>query len=1184
MLNRLRPGYLSILVSSVVVAAGLIGVRPAEAHQSNPCAVTPHSGLAVHITSPRGGATINLARTPSFSIAGYVHGATPEKVVSVQLYADGVAIATPSLSRPFLHHDRLWNAKTSATPGRHTILACARTSRGAVAAASIPIQVNAPAPTATMTAPDEVTVSSGDLAAVTAVSDTSVTFRRQPTSFAVGKVITAGITAATPNGLMRRVRSITRSGGKYVVKTVPATLDEVFWQADIVLDGTPLEPADTRTTQGRLRAQATTRPVNFNQSFTLKDAQGREFTAKLSESFQSSLDFHLKISPHWAFGSLVPTITVDEFLFKVAGKVTGGFDVSIGKKFSAQKIYQDVLRVRMTPILLDALPPIVIVPYVSLDVKIAGSVTAELSGGVAGTATVAAGFDYRDKTGFQNLSNASTSGEMTTVFNGGAKFTGTASVGVVPAVTGYIDGLIGPKVSAELGLEVQAANPCGGKVSVGLYAELKATGSINLFEKELEYDIAATRASIELWQHDIWGCDLDIETDHLPDGEVGKEYTAELKATGGVKDEDADVDEPEYVWDATGLPDGLVLSDEGKLSGKPASNGTYPVEFSVADQSGDTFSKTIPITVTGGLRITTSSLPEGTEQVGYAATLAATNGNGTLTWSLAGGGLPAGLTLNDDGTISGTPGEKGSSDFTVKVTDADGKSATASLTLVVGELPDPADGTPADPVDLPACTTTCGTTWGDPHLITFDGARYDFQQAGEFVAVKSTGDDFQIQVRQEPWNGSRTVAVNVAAAYEIAGHRVAIYAGNPLKVTIDGQPATLTGTATALPGGGSIVLSAPSVPTVRWPDGTFVSADGTSGEYLTLALSLADARRGHITGLLGNADGSPDNDLTTRDGVVLPPSSTGQALYGDYSASWRIKQAESLFDYATGQDTGTFTDLAFPYGYVDVAGLPEANRQAAIAACQAAGIQAGPTFDACVLDVAMTGDVNAATAAATAQAAVNGGVKPGPTCDAEAVAPNDDGSSPEIALPFEANFFGRKFGSVWVNNNGNLTFDGPSSQYTPGDLATMGSAIVAGWWADVDTQGEGSDPVRYGTGKVGGRTAFCATYSNVGYYSAHADKLNSFQIYLVDRSDVAPGAFDIVMQYQKLQWETGDASGGSNGLGGNSAVVGYSNGDGKFLQVPGSGVPGSLLDGAPGSLVTGSQPGGQPGIYTYEIR
>ncbi len=67
---------------------------------------------------------------------------------------------------------------------------------------------------------------------------------------------------------------------------------------------------------------------------------------------------------------------------------------------------------------------------------------------------------------------------------------------------------------------------------------------------------------------------------------------------------------------------------------------------------------------------------------GYNQTVAASEGTGTLTFS-AGAGLPAGLTLNPAGVLSGTPATVGSYNFTVTVTDSVGATANRSYTVVI---------------------------------------------------------------------------------------------------------------------------------------------------------------------------------------------------------------------------------------------------------------------------------------------------------------------------------------------------------------------------------------------------------------------------------------------------------------------------------------------------------------------
>lgn len=215
-----------------------------------------------------------------------------------------------------------------------------------------------------------------------------------------------------------------------------------------------------------------------------------------------------------------------------------------------------------------------------------------------------------------------------------------------------------------------------------------------------------------------------------------------------------------------------------------------------------------------------------------------------------------------------------------------------------------------------------------------------------------------------------------------------------------------------------------------------------------------------------------------------------------------------------------------------------------------------------------------------------------PGCTTARLVRNDDQSSAQaIPLGFTLNFFGVDHSAAWVNNNGNITFDGPLGVFTPFDLSSTAHEIVAPLFADVDTHGAGSARVGYGQTTVGGRPAFCVDWGEqgggVGYFFMHADKLNRFQLLLVDRSDVAPGDFDIEMNYDQVQWETGDASDGVNGLGGTSARVGYSNGTGNtgtFLELPGSAINGALLDDGPNSLTGGSRGTSTIGRYLFEVR
>ena len=205
-------------------------------------------------------------------------------------------------------------------------------------------------------------------------------------------------------------------------------------------------------------------------------------------------------------------------------------------------------------------------------------------------------------------------------------------------------------------------------------------------------------------------------------------------------------------------------------------------------------------------------------------------------------------------------------------------------------------------------------------------------------------------------------------------------------------------------------------------------------------------------------------------------------------------------------------------------------------------------------------------------------------CGDNTLGPIDDSGSQEHSFGFAMNFFGTTYTSVWVNNNGHVTFGSSLSTYTPFDLTSTSTAIIAPFFGDVDTRGAGSGTVTYGDTTFGGRPAFCVNWINVGYYSSQDDKLNSFQLLVVDRSDVGAGDVDVYFNYDQIQWEAGSASGGTGGLGGSSARAGYSNGIDTSLELPGSAVNGALLDSSPAGLTNNNRGSLEDGRYVFPIR
>ena len=79
------------------------------------------------------------------------------------------------------------------------------------------------------------------------------------------------------------------------------------------------------------------------------------------------------------------------------------------------------------------------------------------------------------------------------------------------------------------------------------------------------------------------------------------------------------------------------------------------------------------------------------------------------------------------------------------------------------------------------------------------------------------------------------------------------------------------------------------------------------------------------------------------------------------------------------------------------------------------------------------------------------------------------------------------------------------------------------------------------------------TWDQVGYFDQHADKLDSFQLVLRGPDYVVPaGEGQVGFFWNAMQWETGDASGGTNGFGGTPAAVGFGDGNSNGIVLAGS--------------------------------
>ncbi len=169
---------------------------------------------------------------------------------------------------------------------------------------------------------------------------------------------------------------------------------------------------------------------------------------------------------------------------------------------------------------------------------------------------------------------------------------------------------------------------------------------------------------------------LSIATKSLPPALVAKPYAAALQAQGGVKP---------YQWKLSqgALPSGLLLAEDGGLSGTASATGSFSFAVQVQDAEKAEKEQILLLEVKdGGLVITsTSPLKTATEGEAYKQELTAQGGSPPYFWGIVSGKLPAGLSLSSEGVIAGTPTTDATATFEVKVFDNSPAPLTATKSL-----------------------------------------------------------------------------------------------------------------------------------------------------------------------------------------------------------------------------------------------------------------------------------------------------------------------------------------------------------------------------------------------------------------------------------------------------------------------------------------------------------------------
>jgi hypothetical protein len=171
--------------------------------------------------------------------------------------------------------------------------------------------------------------------------------------------------------------------------------------------------------------------------------------------------------------------------------------------------------------------------------------------------------------------------------------------------------------------------------------------------------------------------DLRVVTENIPNWTAGHPFSLQLEAAV-CNDDTLTWNDRFNQLDGTGL----TLSPDGLLSGIPTRVGPVVFRAEVVDQSGGYYEHKMDFIIYTELNITTSSIPTATIDEEYSCLMNCTGGTGNKVWADRDGDLAgSGITLEDDGLLSGIPPAEGEYAFVARITDEVGAADELPLTL-----------------------------------------------------------------------------------------------------------------------------------------------------------------------------------------------------------------------------------------------------------------------------------------------------------------------------------------------------------------------------------------------------------------------------------------------------------------------------------------------------------------------
>gem|GEM_PF-5393252 len=551
--SRAGDTYVSVPFGARVTGLTVLGYRSGEVRPAQDT-----EAPTVAVTSPAAGARIDQATRPVVTLAGTARD-TGSGVRAVTVTADGADLG-PARLRATASGAVAWSLETAVPAGDHRLEATATDWAGRTRTVGTAFTVTAAPAEELVVAPDVAVL---DAETVTEVAADRLVLSGTPDVHA-GDAVVAGSSETTPDGLMRLVTSVERTGPSTVVHTGAAAFTDVFLQADITaddvgLDGTTLE-VDPVT--GRVLAAPAARSVSVGHTFSLRESATRSpLTTSLAADLTVHLSFDLKITTDWDW--LDTTTRLDRFELLFGLDTTVDVEASLGGAAERSVEFPDRDIVLGRVVLALGPVPVVLTPALEPHAY----VSAEVEGKVGLTYRYTSGFTagVRCEDGSCSpVSEHESSADPSLV----ATVSGTVKAGVKLPLSVKLYEVAGPYVMADLGPRLSlTAHLVEQRLDAALEAQLalKVGAKVEVLDHDLldhSWDLGLLKTT--LWE-DSWPWFPDDDgTDPGGDGPGGEDPDdpgGDGPGGGGPGGGGTDPGQQEPPWVGDGQGSGFGLTD-----------------------------------------------------------------------------------------------------------------------------------------------------------------------------------------------------------------------------------------------------------------------------------------------------------------------------------------------------------------------------------------------------------------------------------------------------------------------------------------------------------------------------------------------------------------------------------------------------------------------------------------------